>query len=189
MNFLTAGDKRHSSKKAERRDIRSAGSMRDLFRRKRRAARKQALAWYVVRKRRSGDEMVRVGQHRQLSITFLSLSQHDVTTNDTVPMAALSSSMSQLLSSAVISAVGLTCKAFLNSGLCSITVSNLPTLLDALRSERTGQGLVTGVCQRRVSVLPRRNLSYSFQPSVHVCSRLSLSILSSSTLYPASTIL
>ncbi|KAF8138153.1 acyltransferase-domain-containing protein [Boletus edulis] len=53
--------------------------------------------------------------------------------------------MSQLLSSAVISAVGLTCKAFLNSGLCSITVTNLPILLDALRGDRrsSGQGLVT----------------------------------------------
>ncbi|KAG9317176.1 acyltransferase-domain-containing protein [Chiua virens] len=53
--------------------------------------------------------------------------------------------MSQLLSSAVISAVGLTCKAFLNSGLCSITVTNLPILLDALRNEgrRSGQGLIT----------------------------------------------
>ncbi|KAF8558976.1 acyltransferase-domain-containing protein [Imleria badia] len=53
--------------------------------------------------------------------------------------------MPQLPSSAIISAVGLTCKAFLNSGLCSITVNNLPILSDALRSDRrhTGQGLVT----------------------------------------------
>ncbi|KIJ70447.1 hypothetical protein HYDPIDRAFT_77501 [Hydnomerulius pinastri MD-312] len=53
--------------------------------------------------------------------------------------------MAQLLSSAVITATGLTCKAFLNSGLCSIAVSNLPVLLDALRSEQrcNGQGVVT----------------------------------------------
>ncbi|KAF9246916.1 acyltransferase-domain-containing protein [Melanogaster broomeanus] len=53
--------------------------------------------------------------------------------------------MAQLLSSAVITATGLTCKAFLNSGLCSITVSNLSVLLHALRSEqrRSGQGVVT----------------------------------------------
>ncbi|KIJ19895.1 hypothetical protein PAXINDRAFT_174464 [Paxillus involutus ATCC 200175] len=53
--------------------------------------------------------------------------------------------MVQLLSSAIITAVGLTCKTFLNSGLCSITVSNLPVLLDALRTEqrRNGQGVVT----------------------------------------------
>ncbi|KAF9224305.1 hypothetical protein BS17DRAFT_779613 [Gyrodon lividus] len=53
--------------------------------------------------------------------------------------------MAQLLSSAVITATGLTCKAFLNSGLCSITVGNLPILLDALKSEhkRNGQGVVT----------------------------------------------
>ncbi|KAG8218352.1 acyltransferase-domain-containing protein, partial [Butyriboletus roseoflavus] len=53
--------------------------------------------------------------------------------------------MSQLLSSTVISAVGLACKAFLNSGLCSITVSGLPILLDALKRERrnSGQGLIT----------------------------------------------
>ncbi|KAI9574989.1 acyltransferase-domain-containing protein [Boletus coccyginus] len=78
--------------------------------------------------------------------------------------------MSQLLSSAVISAVGLTCKAFLNSGLCSITVSNLPILLDALRSDRRhgGQGLVTGVCHSVVlddpltwGILPFRNFTNS----------------------------
>ncbi|KAH7888044.1 acyltransferase-domain-containing protein [Phlebopus sp. FC_14] len=53
--------------------------------------------------------------------------------------------MSQLLSTAVVTAVGLTCKAFLNSGVCSITVSNLPVLLDALRSDQrcSGQGVVT----------------------------------------------
>ncbi|KAI6035522.1 acyltransferase-domain-containing protein [Pisolithus orientalis] len=53
--------------------------------------------------------------------------------------------MSQLLSTAVITATGLTCKAFLNSGLCSITISNLPVLLDALQdqSRRKGQGLIT----------------------------------------------
>ncbi|KAI6122782.1 acyltransferase-domain-containing protein [Pisolithus croceorrhizus] len=53
--------------------------------------------------------------------------------------------MSQLLSTAVITATGLTCKAFLHSGLCSITISNLAVLLDALQdqSRRKGQGLIT----------------------------------------------
>ncbi|KIM67796.1 hypothetical protein SCLCIDRAFT_106811 [Scleroderma citrinum Foug A] len=55
--------------------------------------------------------------------------------------------MSQLLSTAVFAATGLTCKAFLNSGLCSITVSNLSVLLDALQCKarrKLGQGVVTG---------------------------------------------
>ncbi|KAG1753707.1 acyltransferase-domain-containing protein [Suillus paluster] len=54
--------------------------------------------------------------------------------------------MAQLLSTATITATGLLCKAFLNSGLCSITVSNLHILLDAIRNDdrrRHGQGLVT----------------------------------------------
>ncbi|KAI6047040.1 acyltransferase-domain-containing protein [Pisolithus marmoratus] len=53
--------------------------------------------------------------------------------------------MSQLLSTAVITATGLTCKAFLNSGFCSITINNLAVLLDALQhqSRRKGQGLIT----------------------------------------------
>ncbi|KAG1874781.1 acyltransferase-domain-containing protein [Suillus subalutaceus] len=54
--------------------------------------------------------------------------------------------MTTLLSTATITATGLLCKAFLNSGLCSITVSNLHILLDALRNDerrRNGQGVVT----------------------------------------------
>ncbi|KAG2051311.1 hypothetical protein BDR06DRAFT_990468 [Suillus hirtellus] len=54
--------------------------------------------------------------------------------------------MAELLSTATITATGLLCKAFLNSGLCSITVSNLHILLDALRNDerrRHGQGVVT----------------------------------------------
>lgn len=54
--------------------------------------------------------------------------------------------MAELLSTATITATGLLCKAFLNSGLCSITVSNLHILLDALRNDerrRRGQGVVT----------------------------------------------
>jgi hypothetical protein len=56
--------------------------------------------------------------------------------------------MAELLSTATITATGLLCKAFLNSGLCSITVSNLHILLDALRNDerrRHGQGVVTGL--------------------------------------------
>ncbi|KAG1820534.1 acyltransferase-domain-containing protein [Suillus subaureus] len=54
--------------------------------------------------------------------------------------------MAELLSTATITTTGLLCKAFLNSGLCSITVSNLHILLDALRNDerrRHGQGVVT----------------------------------------------
>ncbi|KAG2043201.1 acyltransferase-domain-containing protein [Suillus americanus] len=54
--------------------------------------------------------------------------------------------MAELLSTATITATGLLCKAFLNSGLCSITVSNLHILLDALRNDerrRRRQGVVT----------------------------------------------
>ncbi|KAG1756057.1 acyltransferase-domain-containing protein [Suillus lakei] len=54
--------------------------------------------------------------------------------------------MAELLSTATITATGLLCKAFLNSGLCSITVSNLHILLDALQNDerrRHGQGVVT----------------------------------------------
>lgn len=77
-------------------------------------------------------------------VRYLTLTQTAVGSLTVFPL-----SMSQLLSSAIISAVGLTCKAFLNSGLCSITVNNLPILLDALRCDsrrHSGQGLVTGVC-------------------------------------------
>ncbi|KAJ8588783.1 hypothetical protein M405DRAFT_792596 [Rhizopogon salebrosus TDB-379] len=54
--------------------------------------------------------------------------------------------MSQLLSTATVTATGLFCKAFLNSGLCSVTVNNLCILLDAIRNDerrRRGQGVVT----------------------------------------------
>ncbi|OAX43055.1 hypothetical protein K503DRAFT_732265 [Rhizopogon vinicolor AM-OR11-026] len=54
--------------------------------------------------------------------------------------------MVQLLSTATVTATGLICKAFLNSGLCSVTVSNLHVLLEALRNDerrRCGQGVVT----------------------------------------------
>ncbi|KAF9008798.1 acyltransferase-domain-containing protein [Cyathus striatus] len=55
--------------------------------------------------------------------------------------------MSSLLSTATVAAVGLTCKAFLNSGMCSITVRGLPTLVAALEhsdtSRKNGQGIVT----------------------------------------------
>jgi hypothetical protein len=43
-------------------------------------------------------------------------------------------------------AVGLTCKAFLNLGLCSLSVDGLPHLLSELQSPRRqeGQGIITG---------------------------------------------
>jgi monolysocardiolipin acyltransferase len=54
--------------------------------------------------------------------------------------------MQQILSAATVTAVGLTCKAYLHSGLCSISVSGLPYLLDALYSPKTrnGPGILTG---------------------------------------------
>ncbi|KAH0839631.1 hypothetical protein J3R83DRAFT_547 [Lanmaoa asiatica] len=122
IDFLTAGDKRHSSKKAERKDMRNAASMKDPSRRKRREARRQSPG--VARREEEEEEKRKCGAHGVIIEWDINYC---------------------LLSSAVISAVGLTCKAFLNSGLCSITVSNLPILLDALRRERrhSGQGLIT----------------------------------------------
>ncbi|KAI9439288.1 acyltransferase-domain-containing protein [Lactarius indigo] len=53
--------------------------------------------------------------------------------------------MQQILSAATVAAIGLSCKAYLHSGLCSISVRGLPHLLEALNSpeRRNGQGLVT----------------------------------------------
>ncbi|EGO27255.1 hypothetical protein SERLADRAFT_366794 [Serpula lacrymans var. lacrymans S7.9] len=49
------------------------------------------------------------------------------------------------LSTTTVAAIGLTCKAFLNSGFCTITVNNLTGLLDALNNKHRneGQGVVT----------------------------------------------
>jgi monolysocardiolipin acyltransferase len=54
--------------------------------------------------------------------------------------------MQQVLSAATVAAIGLTCKAYLHSGLCSISVRGLPYLLDALKSpeRQSGQGVLTG---------------------------------------------
>jgi monolysocardiolipin acyltransferase len=54
--------------------------------------------------------------------------------------------MQQILSAATVTAVGLTCKAYLYSGLCSISVHGLPFLLDALYSSKrqNGPGILTG---------------------------------------------
>ncbi|KAH9016276.1 acyltransferase-domain-containing protein [Lactarius pseudohatsudake] len=53
--------------------------------------------------------------------------------------------MQQILSAATVAAIGLSCKAYLHSGLCSISVRGLPPLLEALNSpeRQNGQGLVT----------------------------------------------
>ncbi|KAF8492062.1 hypothetical protein F5888DRAFT_1807046 [Russula emetica] len=48
----------------------------------------------------------------------------------------LDSLMQQILSAATVTAVGLTFKAYLNSGLCSISVHGLPYLLNALHSSK-----------------------------------------------------
>ncbi|KAH8981220.1 acyltransferase-domain-containing protein [Lactarius hatsudake] len=53
--------------------------------------------------------------------------------------------MQQILSAATVAAIGLSCKTYLHSGLCSISVRGLPHLLEALNSpeRQNGQGLVT----------------------------------------------
>lgn len=54
--------------------------------------------------------------------------------------------MLAVLSTATVSAVGLICKAFLNSGLCTVQVSGLQTLKAALENPKrnSGQGVITG---------------------------------------------
>lgn len=55
--------------------------------------------------------------------------------------------MRNLLSTATVATIGLTCKAFLNLGLCELTVNNHHILLDALKDEekrKEGTGIVTG---------------------------------------------
>ncbi|KAJ3574527.1 hypothetical protein NP233_g1711 [Leucocoprinus birnbaumii] len=53
--------------------------------------------------------------------------------------------MSRLVSSATVAVVGLTCKAVLSSGFCSLTVNGLPILRNALESAARdrGQGVLT----------------------------------------------
>ncbi|KAF8803775.1 hypothetical protein BYT27DRAFT_7108615 [Phlegmacium glaucopus] len=52
---------------------------------------------------------------------------------------------SKLLSTLTVTTIGLTCKAFLNSGLCSIQVNGIQTLKDALKNQKrnSGQGIIT----------------------------------------------
>ncbi|KII95921.1 hypothetical protein PLICRDRAFT_694037 [Plicaturopsis crispa FD-325 SS-3] len=50
--------------------------------------------------------------------------------------------MPGILPIATATTIGLTCKAFLNSGLCSVTVNGLSTLLDALNSDERNRGRV-----------------------------------------------
>jgi monolysocardiolipin acyltransferase len=54
--------------------------------------------------------------------------------------------MLAVLSTATVSTVGLICKAFLNSGLCTVQVSGLQTLKAALenRKRNSGHGVITG---------------------------------------------
>ena len=82
-----------------------------------------------------------------------------------------------ILSAATLTAIRLTCKAYLNSGLCSISVRGLPYLLDALNSSerKHGQGVVTGEYQRSYSLPWDRRLKLfltcgfsSLQPSLSV---------------------
>jgi hypothetical protein len=55
---------------------------------------------------------------------------------------------SKLLSILTVTTIGLTSKAFLNSGLCSMQVNGLQTLKDTLKSHKrnSGQGMITGSC-------------------------------------------
>jgi monolysocardiolipin acyltransferase len=50
-----------------------------------------------------------------------------------------------LLSRATVTAVGLTCKTFLNIGFVSVTVNGLPILTNALQNNSRRQGVVTGL--------------------------------------------
>jgi hypothetical protein len=55
--------------------------------------------------------------------------------------------MVSALSAATATTIGLTCKAFLNMGFCSLQVSGLDVLLAALHSnerKNNGQGILTG---------------------------------------------
>lgn len=63
-------------------------------------------------------------------------------------------SMTNLLTTPTVAAVSLTCKLFLNSPFCSVTVNGLPILLNALNSEerKTGRGVVTGEGHLSVSI-------------------------------------
>ncbi|KAI0065174.1 acyltransferase-domain-containing protein [Artomyces pyxidatus] len=53
--------------------------------------------------------------------------------------------MSKLLSTATVATIGLSCKAFINLGLCSMSVHGLQNLLKALESaeRKDGRGIVT----------------------------------------------
>lgn len=54
--------------------------------------------------------------------------------------------MAALLSTVTVASVGLTCKAFLNFGFCSVVVNGLPNLIEALKDDRRncGHGVLTG---------------------------------------------
>ena len=85
------------------------------------------------------------------------------------------SGMQQILSAATVTAVGLTCKAYLHSGLCSISVHGLPYLLDALYSSkrRNGQqGILTGEYPNKQIALQR---AVAERPSTHVQKSLTIS--------------
>lgn len=76
--------------------------------------------------------------------------------------------MPGLLSTTTVAAVGLTCKAFLNSPFCSVTVNGLPTLLDALNGEQRqkGRGIVTGE-STPCCVLSRTEMQQF--PTIYLC--------------------
>ncbi len=67
----------------------------------------------------------------------------------------LQSFMSGLLSRWTVGSIGLTCKAFLNTGYCSsVTVNGLENLQEALYSEErnSGRGVITGACSLLSSI-------------------------------------
>ena len=84
--------------------------------------------------------------------------------------------MQRILSAATVAAIGLTCKAYLHSGLCSISVRGLPYLLEALNSpeRQNGQGVVTG---ERCNFAEPTTAEYYFAPKKYLTtSRRALSV-------------
>lgn len=57
------------------------------------------------------------------------------------------------LSAATVATIGLTCKAVLKLGLCSMTVNGLPILLDALESDERAQGRGVVTVSNHISTL------------------------------------
>jgi len=62
-----------------------------------------------------------------------------------------------MASRTIVTAVGLTCKAFFNIGFYSVEVNGLPILINALENDArrsNGQGLVTGLLYFEICHIP-----------------------------------